>query len=41
MSYPILLQRKNVPIITEEKISELEKGKYQIDVKGNIDEKKI
>ena len=38
---PNFIATKNVPIITEEKISELENGKYQIDVKGSIDEKKF
>lgn len=35
---PNFIATKSVPIITEEKISELEDGKYQIDVKGSIDE---
>lgn len=35
---PNFIAAKSVPITTEEKISELEDGRYQIDVKGNIDE---
>ncbi|WP_312992363.1 hypothetical protein [Chryseobacterium flavum] len=35
---PNFIAAKSVPITTEEKISELEDGRYQIDVKGSIDE---
>lgn len=35
---PNFIAAKSVPITTEERISELEDGKYQIDVKGSIDE---
>ncbi|MGG5207409.1 hypothetical protein ACQWU4_00580 [Chryseobacterium sp. MIQD13] len=35
---PNFIATKNVPITTEERISELEDGRYQIDVKGSIDE---
>lgn len=35
---PNFIAAKSVPITTEERISELEDGRYQIDVKGSIDE---
>jgi hypothetical protein len=35
---PNFIATKSVPITTEETISELEDGRYQIDVKGSIDE---
>ena len=35
---PNFIATKSVPITTEERISELEDGRYQIDVKGSIDE---
>ncbi|CAM2851865.1 hypothetical protein DRF59_01005 [Chryseobacterium flavum] len=38
---PNFIAAKSVPITTEEKISELEDGRYQIDVKGSIDENRF
>lgn len=38
---PNFLATQSVPIITEESIEELEDGKYQIEVKGSIDEEKF
>jgi len=38
---PNFLAAKNVPIITEEKLTQLESGQYQIDIKGDIDEEKF
>ncbi|MDQ0064985.1 hypothetical protein [Chryseobacterium lathyri] len=35
---PNFIAAKSVPITTEERISKLEDGRYQIDVKGSIDE---
>ena len=38
---PNFIATKNIPIITEETVSETENGKYQIDVTGEIDETKF
>ena len=38
---PNFLATKSIPIITEESIEELDNGKYQIEVKGRIDEEKF
>lgn len=38
---PNFLATKSVPVVTEESIEELEDGKYQIEVKGFIDEEKF
>ena len=38
---PNFIATKNIPIITEETVSETENGKYQIDVIGEIDETKF